>query len=276
MCEYCTRHGEGEKWYLQARNYSQDLKAELQKKRVFDFNILHKDMQEWEELKKASYAVRAQKEPVIAARVREMHFGQVLPIEDIERIFDIVNSIVRMECVCRKAKTSKEKRYCYGISVVPRNKDVLEVVTRSRSGFLSGPNTSGLEKMNKEETLKLFHEYEKEGLCHSIWTVLTPFVSTICNCDRADCNAMQETLIKGMSIMYRAEYVAQLNPELCNGCRSCMRVCQFGAIGYSAANKKAYFDTGRCYGCGICRSSCTNGAIKLQPRSTVSTVANLW
>jgi len=29
----------------------------------------------------------------------------------------------------------------------------------------------------------------------------------------------------------RAEYVAEINAELCNGCRQCMRVCQFGAMG---------------------------------------------
>ncbi|GAH22893.1 unnamed protein product, partial [marine sediment metagenome] len=25
MCEYCTEHGEGKKWYLQMKNYSDEL-----------------------------------------------------------------------------------------------------------------------------------------------------------------------------------------------------------------------------------------------------------
>ena len=30
MCEFCTKHGEGKKWYLQMRNYSREwLKAPL-------------------------------------------------------------------------------------------------------------------------------------------------------------------------------------------------------------------------------------------------------
>ena len=29
MCEFCLKHGEGEKWYLQAKNYSEDLMSDL-------------------------------------------------------------------------------------------------------------------------------------------------------------------------------------------------------------------------------------------------------
>ena len=31
MCEFCLKHGEGEKWYLQAKNYSDDLFSDLLK-----------------------------------------------------------------------------------------------------------------------------------------------------------------------------------------------------------------------------------------------------
>jgi ferredoxin len=276
MCEYCHKHGEGQKWYLQAKNYSQDLQSDLQKNGIFDWGILSKDMQQWEEIKKAPFAERELKEHAIAERVRNMHFGQVIPIEDVENIFGIVNSIVRMECICRKGKNTREQRYCFGISVIPSGEKIKKVVSQPGTGFLGGPNTDGLEKMDKDKTLKLFREYEKEGLCHSVWTQLTPFIVGLCNCDRADCGAMQSSVVRGTPIMYRAEYVAEFNPELCSGCRACMRVCQFGAIGYSAGNKKAYFDAGRCYGCGICRAACTKGAIQLKPRSSVPALANLW
>ncbi len=33
MCEFCTQHGEGEKWYLNARNYSTELLNELQRRK---------------------------------------------------------------------------------------------------------------------------------------------------------------------------------------------------------------------------------------------------
>jgi len=76
--------------------------------------------------------------------------------------------------------------------------------------------------------------------------------------------------------MFRAEYVAAVEPDRCSGCRQCMRVCQFGAIAYSAANKKAVIDARRCYGCGICRSVCAKNAINLEPRSKVPIAAKIW
>jgi len=276
MCKYCHEHGEGKKWYLQAKNYSEDLLSDLKRRRVFDVKVLGNDMKKWEELKKAPFFMRAIQEPRIAERVRNMHFGQVLPIEDVERILGIVNTVVRLPCVCRKTRNVKEQRYCYGISVLPEYEDMQKLLQEAGTGFSTGPETSGLEKLSKEEALNNFRQYEKEGLCHTVWTYLTPFVVGICNCDRSDCGGLQAAVVKGMPMMFRAEYVAELNPELCNGCRQCMHACQFGAIGYSAGNKKAYIDIGRCYGCGVCRASCTKDAIHLHDRASVPAVANLW
>ncbi|MGA2151707.1 MAG: 4Fe-4S ferredoxin, partial [Geobacteraceae bacterium] len=33
MCEFCLKHGEGEKWYLQAKNYSEDMLSDLRRRR---------------------------------------------------------------------------------------------------------------------------------------------------------------------------------------------------------------------------------------------------
>jgi ferredoxin len=205
-----------------------------------------------------------------------MHFGQVLPIEDIEQIFSIVNNVVRLNCICRIPRKTKEQRFCYGISLTPQNAEAEKVVNKEGSGYQSGPDVLQLEKVSKEEALAQFRAYEKDGLCHSVWTELTPFITGICNCDRSDCGALQNTLVKGMPMMFRGEYVAELNPELCNGCRACMRVCQFGAITYSAGNKKAWIDVGKCFGCGVCRSVCTKGALRLIDRAAVPAVANVW
>jgi ferredoxin len=276
MCEFCHKHGEGKKWYLQANNYSQDLQHDLEKRGKFDWQVLGKDMQRWEELKKAPFLFRALQEPRIVRRVRNMHFGQVLPIEDVEQIFGIVNNVVRLDCMCRKPRGVKEARFCYGVSIIPQGEEAKKVVEKPGSGFLSGAETTNLEKMDKAQALENFRQYEKEGLCHSVWTLLTPFIVGICNCDRSDCGAMQANFVKGTPLMFRAEYVAELNLELCNGCRACMRVCQFGAIAYSAGNKKAYIDITKCYGCGVCRASCTKNAIKLNDRSAVPAVANIW
>ena len=118
--------------------------------------------------------------------------------------------------------------------------------------------------------------HEQEGLCHSVWTFHAPFIGEVCNCDRSDCLAMRCTVTQGTPVMFRAEYVAQVDPEQCNGCRQCMRVCQFGAISFSISSRKAAIDQRRCYGCGICRAACPKNAIDLEERPSVPAAANLW
>ncbi len=153
--------------------------------------------------------------------------------------------------------------------------NISEIVSGLGDSFLTGPNTAGLEKLTREEALEAFRKHEREGLCHTVWTFRTPFIGGLCNCDRSDCWAMRFTVSQDVPIMFRAEYVGQIEPDACNGCRHCIRQCQFGALSWSASNKKAVIDQRWCYGCGICRAVCKENAIALIPREQ-SSVANLW
>ncbi len=77
-------------------------------------------------------------------------------------------------------------------------------------------------------------------------------------------------------MMFRAEWIAAVSPDSCNGCRSCMRHCQFGAIRYSAAQDKVVIDPKQCYGCGLCRSACSKDAITLAARDQHPLAAEVW
>ena len=33
MCEFCHKHGEGKKWYMQVSNYSEDLLSDLRRRK---------------------------------------------------------------------------------------------------------------------------------------------------------------------------------------------------------------------------------------------------
>ncbi|MBA7609535.1 hypothetical protein ES703_16726 [subsurface metagenome] len=281
MCEFCHKHGEGKKWYLQAKNYSEDLLSDLRRRKfIADFFSKPEDLAEsmgkLEKLSRAPAFVKGVLAPYISGRQKKIHFGQVLPMEDIERIFGFVSSVIRTACLCRQENLGTEQRYCYGISMAPQGGEFRKIIEEIDASYLTGPDTAGLETLTKEEALDSFREHEKEGLCHSVWTFMAPFIGGICNCDRSDCYAMRATVTYGIPVMFRAEYVAEVNPELCNGCRQCMRVCQFGAMGYSAANKKVVIDPRRCYGCGVCRASCTKDAITLNDRTSVPIAASIW
>jgi len=282
MCEFCHKHGEGKKWYLQAQNYSEDLLSDLRRRKFIQDFFLHpeklnEDLEKVERFRRTPSFVRGVLTPLLVNRQKKVHWGQVVPIEDVERILGFVSSVVRMACLCRQATVGSEQRYCYGVSMVPQEKSQFRQLLEGIDvAYLTGPNTAGLETLSKEQTLANFRELEKKGLCHTVWIFNAPFIGGICNCDRSDCGAMRSTITVGFPMMFRAEYVAGVNPDLCNGCRQCMRVCQFGAMGYSIAHEKVVIDPRRCYGCGICRASCTKNAIALNERSAVPLAASLW
>jgi NAD-dependent dihydropyrimidine dehydrogenase PreA subunit len=281
MCEFCLKHGEGEKWYLQAKNYSDDLLSDIHRRKYIEEFVSHpeglaENAHYLDLLSKLPMFIRGVVGRIVTWKMKKTHFGQVVPIEDIKQIFDFTNSIVRVACLCRNITLGKEKRYCYGISLSPDGGWFTEMSRALDMSFFTGPDANGFEILTKDEALSAFHEHEREGLCHTVWTFHTPFIGGICNCDRSDCLAMRTTVTHAIPVMFRAEFVAGIDQEECSGCRECMRICQFGAITYSASNKKAMIDQRWCYGCGVCRSACTNNAIRLEERTKVPVAAGLW
>ncbi len=280
MCEFCLKHAEGKKWYLEAKNYSADLASDVERRKLLkqmyeNPEAVKQAVERAEGLQKLPKFVREWFVFMITRKQKKQHYGQVVPIEDVEKIFNITNSIVRVACYCRYNTLGKEKRYCYGISLSPET-GLGEILGTVVEGFDGGPYTSGAERLTREEALEAFRKHEREGLAHTIWTFGTPFIGGVCNCDRSDCWAMRFTLSRNMPMMFRAEYVGQIDADVCNGCRECMRQCQFGALTWSASNKKAVIDQRWCYGCGVCRAVCKENAIALVDRATVPIAANLW
>lgn len=272
MCEFCHKHGEGEKWYLKAQNYSDDLLNDLNRRQYIQHFIGDQDyfrhgIEKMEKLRRLPSYVRAVITPIFTERQKRNHWGQVVPIEEIERIFSFVNSVIRLPCLCRQTTMGREQRYCYALSMVPFDQSKLIGIVRDVDpSYLMGPDTHGLENMQKNEALDSIKDLEKIGFCHTIWTFISPFIGAICNCDRKGCVAMRAGLNLDYPMMFVAEYIAQISSDLCNGCRQCVRVCQFGAMVYNNTGNKVMIDQKRCYGCGICRANCPQNAIKLKER----------
>ena len=281
MCTFCHRHGEGRKWYLNAKNYAEDLLSDVRRRAfIAEFfsrpERLARDEHDLRRLDEAPAFVRRLVHWGAARRQRAYHWGQVVPIEDLARILEFAGSVTRLACICRHARGQRDARYCYGISVRPDGGEMRRILLSLDGSLFSGPDPAGLETLAKEEALTQFRAHEREGLCHTVWTFVTPFIGGICSCDRADCMAMRATVTHGYPVMFRAEYVAAVDAGLCAGCRGCMRVCPFGAISFAAARRKAEIDPRRCYGCGVCRAACKKNAIRLLDRRESPVAARLW
>jgi ferredoxin len=281
MCEFCIKHGEGRKWYLEAKNYSEDLLSDLARRKMMTQffsrpELIEQSVKQLERLDRAPSFVRRVLRWRVSNTMKRFHFGQVVPIEEVEQILAFTTSVVRLPCICRRTTVGAEHRFCYGVSMGQQGGQLMELVRQIDPAYLLGPNAAGLEVVSREEALEAMRRHEREGLCHTVWTFMSPFIGGICNCDRSDCLAMRATVTHSVPVMFRAEYVAGVNGGACDGCRSCMRHCQFGAMGFSAAQSKIFIDPRRCYGCGVCRAACKKDVISLRPRSQEPAASKLW
>ena len=263
MCEFCLKHGEGKKWYEVMRHYSDELLAENKRQTYLEHFVSNIRKNAGKNFARLNWTKN--KLPVAhrfirkmaTARMKQLHFGQVVPLEDAEKIVDLVQSITRIPCICRSVTTGKNNaRYCLLLSVDPTGlvHDWPEL-------------NANLETLTQTKAKEILREFDRKGLVHSIWTFKTPYIGAICNCDH-DCLAYRLQVSSDlMNIMFKAEYVAELEPDKCTGCRNCQKLCQFGAIEYSLTTAKCYINPIKCYGCGVCRAGCHKQAIRIYDRS---------
>jgi ferredoxin len=287
MCEFCIQHGEGKQWYLQMKNFSRELlhsPLTLEQREAVRFNTRYEWMDSFvrsniipasggKSSEDSESEISTSEEPAISLNDEQLfiqakitHFGQVLPIEDVEKILDMADSITRMPCACRYFNTGlTNQRYCFGLGL-----DVRKMLGQYPE------SSASLEVLPKDEALKIIQKFDMEGLMHSVWSGVTPFVLGLCNCD-GDCGAYQGYIKTGGSpSFFRAEYICQVDLDKCTGCKECMSQCQFGAQFYSSAQGKVFISPQHCFGCGVCRVACPQGAISLIPRKECPEAANIW
>lgn len=260
MCEFCIKHGEGQRWYLNMRNYSKELSSQLGSADYMekfisrfqqDVSLGIRAMEtfaHWNWSRRIAYLIATES-------VKRKHFGQIVPVEELEQVVDFVDSIVALTCPCRKMTTGKDERKCLGLGV-----DVLSILgTYPMYGFKS---------LSREEAKANLRQWDEDGLVHSVWTFQTPYIGAICNCDH-NCLAYRLQVQKGLlQIFFQGEYVACVNPEACRGCGTCESRCMFGAVKVDSG--KAMVNPDTCCGCGVCRVSCPESAICLIDRPSVA------
>lgn len=259
LCEFCTKHGEGKKWYEVMDNYSKELLADPARQRYIKDFVPNFRSHAYTNLKKLEWgrnklplAYRFIRK-IVTINAKSNHYGQVVPLEDALGIVEMTQSITRIPCVCRSVTAGKKNaRYCLLLSVDPS--DTIKYWPELESS---------METLTVEVAKQLLKEFDRNGLVHSIWTFKTPFIGAICNCDH-DCMAYKIQISSDLvNVMFKAEYIADIDPLSCMGCRNCQRLCQFGAIEYSVVNQKCYINPHKCYGCGVCRNACKKEAICL-------------
>lgn len=271
MCEFCTSHGEGKKWYENMANYSREMFLQVnsdahlkQFLAGFGQSMREAEPRAAEYQKRFPRIYRWLIYPWLTRHQKKSHFGQIVPLEDLQRVLAQTAHVVRLPCICRKVTTGKEERVCYGVGMEAGH--ILEEL----------PDFSSFERISPAEAATEIGTLDRNGLTHSVWTFQTPFIGAICNCNR-DCMAYRVQYRKELAkVMWRAEYVALIDQERCKGCRLCQKQCLFAAVDYDRRNAKCRINLLNCYGCGVCRAVCPEKAITLNNRLDHPEAANLW
>jgi len=268
MCEFCTKHGDGKVWFKNADNYANDLMADL-KRRDYIKDFFKSTIENGvttigrlEVLYQKKKKLPPRLTNAMVAQAKEDHFGQVVTIEEIREIVGKAATVVRMPCACRWAALKKENRCCYSVSYSPDAwyKDL-------DMSYFGMASNEGLEAVSKEAAIKQMEKMEEHNAVHTIWTMMTPFVGAICNCQQDDCLGLR-TLAIDVETMFRGENVARVDEALCNGCGACEDACQFNAVNSKevSGDYKAVIDLDKCFGCGLCRNSCAQDALTMTER----------
>ncbi len=273
MCEFCTKHGEGEIWYRNVKNYAGELLHDPRRQafiqHFFENTIQkgHKSLTHLEAIKQKLGCIPGKIKKSFTESLKPRHFGQVVTLEDSLDILNKANSIVRLPCACCWEAEKKERRTClafsYSAQAWYKNLNINYFETDSSS---ETPHLPALESITLQKARECIRQSDKEGLVHSIWTMETPFIGTLCNCEKKYCLSMRATVGLGMETMFPGEYSAHINSFECNSCGACAGSCSFNAISEGNNSESYQVDTAKCYGCGLCRSECPTGAISMCQR----------
>ncbi len=272
MCEFCAQHGEGKKWYLQAKNYEAEILQGEPRRGMTDNlqlreeNLVNRYVDQDKLIASGFEAARAKIVSASLEQKKKSH-GQIVPLEEALQILDLSSNIVRLPCPCRTIRGVHNARYCLGLNL--EQKDI-------QAGTQYPDYSKDFEVLSKEEAKKIVRGFEQEGTVHLV-AAQTSFIVGMCNCDATYCGALQSrTRFNAPLVYFKSEYVSTIDWEKCNGCRDCMKICHSGAITYSPTVEKCYINQFKCWGSGLCRSVCHPQAITMRDRNTIPGLAQEW
>jgi len=288
MCRMCDMLGEGQIWYLNPKNYAHRM-YKLREPDTREATTLRSTGEIRESSQPASARPGTLQNAILAKangdmatydsiiaemndRRGRMPASHVLPLQDAMKVMDVAQGpLGAMMCICRKNYRGEEatnlKEYsCLGMG----------------TGMLKWERwperyRGGVEFLSPAQAKEWLEYWNKRGYVHIIMQEGGDFIGGLCNCDYPSCGLIRNRLDYGMhNSLVKAEYVAVVDYDICNGCGDCVMRCQFNALRYEVALDKANIDPFQCYGCGLCETKCRRGAISLRERKSFPNLANVW
>jgi Pyruvate/2-oxoacid:ferredoxin oxidoreductase delta subunit len=122
-------------------------------------------------------------------------------------------------------------------------------------------------KITRDEAMAIIEKNQKEGLV--LQPSNTEKAEFICSCCGCCCGMLttQKYLPKPLDF-WASNFQATVSGEKCEGCGTCEKRCQVGAVSVSGENQPAVVNLDRCIGCGVCVPTCPTRSISLVKKPT--------
>jgi Fe-S-cluster-containing hydrogenase component 2 len=201
------------------------------------------------------------------SQMRTIPINKSISVEHHVATYDHVRSIVQnspgpfvvLPCICRRSeamkgrpckKTSREET-CLAFG------DMAKMVLRRKH----------CREVTRDDVLAILQQNESDGLVLQPANTRQP--EFICSCCGCCCGMLsyQKFLPRPIDF-WSSNYYAEVSPETCSRCGTCVSRCQVNAITLTGASGEAQVDLSRCIGCGLCITTCPSGAVRLNKRAS--------
>ncbi|MHA1915710.1 MAG: 4Fe-4S binding protein [Promethearchaeota archaeon] len=192
---------------------------------------------------------------IVIDKTIEVPEEKILPTQSVKEIVDKYDDIAVGSCYCRNhtrvlgnpCKHTNIKDSCFTFGKSARH--------TAKHGFA--------RLISKEEALDLLARIRDDGLVHKVMHLrANPELreDAICNCC-PDCCPQGGGFMVQPTANY-TNYLAQVNPELCSGCGTCVENCHEMIMELNN-DGVAEPDQDSCIGCGVCAYFCPENAISM-------------
>jgi len=179
----------------------------------------------------------------------------ILDLSSVEAILRTAEVITLEECGCRTKwhKCDAPLDVCLSL-----DNEAREAMKR------------GAKRISLAQALVVLKRSHQAGLVHLAYTFKgKDKPEVICSCCSCCCHSLSALVRFGIpEHVIASEYTANQDYDTCKNCGTCVQRCQFHARQLDS-DQRLVFNQARCFGCGLCISTCPTNSITLIKRNNV-------